>query len=110
MNVKSKAAELAGALKATVEYAELRQAKAAVDANRALRTELENLKKKQGPLYSGKLPEREARSRMAELDKAYGQLSGIPEFGRYLKAARKFNELLYETFRQINETLETSLP
>ena len=99
MNVRSKATELAGALKATAEFAELRQAKAAVDSNKALRTELENLKNRQASLYSGKLPAQEVKSRMTELDKAYGQLSGIPEFNRYLKAAKKFSELFHFVFR-----------
>lgn len=107
--MKSKTAELAGALKATAEFAELRQAKAAVDANRSLRVELENLKKRQAALYSGKLSEQAARSGMAELDRTVGQLSGIPEFNRYLKAAKKFSELMNETFKQINEALEASL-
>lgn len=109
MGLKNKAAELAEALKATPEFAGLRQAKAAIDRNRSLKSEVEDLKRRQTALYSGRLSQNEAESRMAELNKVFGELTGVPEFKDYLETSGKFNELLNETFRQINESIEAGL-
>ena len=109
MGLKNKASELAEALKATVEFAELKQAKAVIDRNRSLKSEVEGLKRKQTALYSGRISAKEAESRMAELDKAFKQLSGVPEFSRYMETSGKFNQLLNDTFREINESIEAGL-
>ena len=109
MGLKNKAVELADALKATVEFAELKQSKAVIDRNRSLKSEVEDLKRKQSTLYSGRISAKEAESRLVEIDKAFKQLSLIPEFNRYLETSGKFNELLNDTFKQINESIEAGL-
>ncbi len=109
MDLKSKASELAEALKATAEFAELKQAKEAVDRNRGLRSEIEALRRKQRALFSGRLSANEAESGMAELNRNFGQLTGIPEFDRYMEVSGRFNELLNRILRQINESVESGL-
>lgn len=109
MGLKNKAAELADALKASVEFAELKQAKAAIDRNRNLKNEVEDLKRKQTVVYSGRISAKEAESRIADINKIFGRLSEIPEFKRYMDTTVKFNEVLNETFRLINESIETGL-
>jgi cell fate (sporulation/competence/biofilm development) regulator YlbF (YheA/YmcA/DUF963 family) len=109
MGLKNKASELAEALKATVEFAELRQAKVVIDRNGSLKSEVEDLKRKQTALYSGRTSAKEAESRMTELNKAFGQLSAVPEFKKYMETSGKFNQLLQDTFKEINEAIEAGL-
>lgn len=109
MGLKNKAAELAEALKATVEFDELKQSKAVIERNRSLKSEVEDLKRKQTALYSGRISAKEAESRLAELDNAFRQLSHVPEFNRYMETSEKFNVLLNDTFRQISESIEAGL-
>jgi len=90
MGLKNKTDELAAALKATAEFAELKQAKSAIDRNRGLKSQFEDMKRRQTAFYSGRLSAKEAEAGLAELDKAFGQLSAIPEFSRYMEAAKKF--------------------
>lgn len=109
MGIREKATELAAELKRTREFAELKQAKAAVDGIPALRRELEQFNRKQNSLYTSKLSQTEADSKMGELNRTFAELSRNPEVSRYLKASRSFNDQLASVFNEINASLESEL-
>lgn len=109
MDLKSKELELARVLMATAEFIELKRAEAVIGKNPDLKKEVDLLKRKQMELYQGGGSAKEAEARLADLDRTFGQLSGIPEFSRYLKANSGFNKLLNETYRNINDILKAGL-
>lgn len=109
MAVNDKAKELAEAIKATAEFAELRQAKSVIDRDRNLKTGLDSFNKKQTELYNSKLPVKEMETRVAELNKNFGELAKIPEVDKYLKASKKFNDLVGKIYSSINNGIESGL-
>lgn len=109
MGLREKAVELAVELKRTADFAELKQAKAAIDRYPALRQELESFNKRQTSLYSSKMPASETASRLEQLGKKYEELSKVPEIGRYLKASKAFNTLLASALNEVNAAIEAEL-
>ncbi len=109
MGIREKAIELAMELKRTPDFAELREAKSAIDRVPALRQELEAFNKKQNSLYSSPLPSSEIASRMDQLGKKYAELSRVPEIDRYLRASKTFNNLLANALKEVNSSIEAEL-
>lgn len=109
MAVNDKAKELAEAIKATAEFAELRQAKSVIDRDRNLKTGLEAFNKKQTELYNSKLGVKEMEARVAELNKSFSELAKIPEVDKYIKASKKFNDLIGKVYSSINSAVESGL-
>ncbi|ACL77188.1 YlbF family regulator [Ruminiclostridium cellulolyticum] len=109
MNIGDKAKELTNAVMGTKEYIELKQAKSVIDKNKALRSKIEDFKKKEDSLYKGKLSSNDAQKRAAELNKIFENLNNIPEVSRFVNAEKSFNDMLQKIYRQVNDTLEASL-
>ena len=109
MRLDDKAIELVNVIKATAEFAELKQAKAAIDKNKALKSELEEFDKKQHQLLEMKIPAKEAEARTAELNKKFGSLSKIPEVEKYLDASRQVGNMLSKLYKIINDSIESEL-
>jgi cell fate (sporulation/competence/biofilm development) regulator YlbF (YheA/YmcA/DUF963 family) len=109
MGIREKAIELAMELKRTPDFAELKQAKTAIDRVPVLRQELEAFNKRQNSLYSSQLPFSEAASRIEQLGKKYAELSKVPEIDRYLKASKTFNILLANVLKEVNGSIEAEL-
>lgn len=109
MGFREKAVEMASELKRTAEFAELKQAKAAIDKYPVLRQELESFNKRQTALYSSKLSASETASRLEQLGKKYEELSKVPEIDRYLKTSKAFNTLLASALKEVNAAIEAEL-
>ena len=109
MGIREKAADLASELKRTSEFAELKQARAAVDKYPALKRELEGFGKKQAELYSSRLSPSEAASRLKQLEKSYAEMEKTPEIGRYLNATKAFNTMLSTVLKEIHTVIEAGL-
>ena len=109
MGLREKAVELAMELKRTADFAELKQAKIAIDRYPSLRRELEDFNKRQTVLYNSRLSASEAASRLEQLGKKYEELSNVNEINRYLKASKAFNTLLASALKEINAVIEAEL-
>jgi len=109
MRLNDKAIEFVNAIKATAEFAELKLAKATIDKNKALRSELEEFNKKQQQLLETKMSAKEAETRTAELNKKFGSLSKIPEVEKYLEASRQFGSMMSNVYKTINESIDSEL-
>ncbi|MCX7922603.1 MAG: YlbF family regulator [Clostridia bacterium] len=109
MGVTDKAKELAIIIMSTREFSELKQARSTIDKNRELKSKIEDFKKKEESLYSGKLPTNEAQQRAMELKSMFQSLSTIPEIDKFLKAEKDFNSMLQKVYKTIGDTLESTL-
>lgn len=109
MGINEKAMEFANIIKRTGEFAELMQAKTVIERNRALRNEVDQFNKQQLAVYSGKLSVKEAEARIAELNNKFGNLSKIPEVDSFLKASKRFNDMMVKVYKIMNESIETDL-
>ncbi len=109
MGLREKAVELASELIRTGDFAELKQAKAAIDRYPALRRELESFNKRQVALYSSKLSASETAARLEQLGEKYEELAKVPEIGRYLEASKAFNTLLAGALKEVNASVEAEL-
>ena len=74
-----------------------------------IKRELEEFNLSQKQLYSGRLSNKEAESRVTQLNAKLKDLSRIPEVNKYMNAAKNFDQLMIRIYNDINETLERSL-
>lgn len=109
MGLSEKAMELAAELKKTPDFAELKQAKAAIDKFPSIRQELEVFNKRQTALYSSKMTASEVAIGLEQLGKKHEELSRVPEIGRYLKASKAFNTRLASVLGEVNAAIEQGL-
>lgn len=109
MSLNQKAKELTDEIKSTVEFLELKQAKALIEKDKSLKRELEGFNRKQEELYSSKITETEFKTRVEELNKKLSELSGIREVDIYLKASKRFNDMMAKVYKYINESIEADV-
>lgn len=109
MSLNERAKGLAEDLKATKEFIELKQAKIEIGKDKTLKSEVEGFNKQQAVLFSGKLSAKEAEAKTEELNKKFGSLSKIPEVDRYIKASRKFNEMMENVYKSISDSIDREL-
>lgn len=109
MGVNDKAKELAAAIMGIREFSELKQAKNNIDKNRELKSKIEDFKRKEEALYTGKFSANETQLRTLELRKVFESLSVIPEVDNFLKAEKGFNNALQKVYKTIDDTLEFNL-
>lgn len=100
---------LIDALKATPEFATLKQYKEIIDKNGSLRNKLLEFNKKQMDLYNGKISSKESELRVYELEENYRDLSKIKEIGDYLKASKQFYDKMGTAFKLINDSIEKDI-
>lgn len=106
MSINDIVSNLAEAIKATPEFAKLKQANSILQSNAKLKKELDDFNQKQKILYSSKISANEAESRVRELNSAYDSLSKIPEFSRYLSASKEFNEKMNKIYNILGDLLD----
>lgn len=100
---------LINAIKATPEYASLKQYKAIIDKNDSLRGKLIEFSKKQTNLYSGKISGKEADLMARELEENYRDISKINEVAEFLKASKQFNDIMFTVYKSINDSIEKDI-
>jgi cell fate (sporulation/competence/biofilm development) regulator YlbF (YheA/YmcA/DUF963 family) len=100
---------LVEAIKTSPEFSRLKQAKSVISKNPNLKREIEEFTLSQKQLFSGKLPVKEAESRIKQLDTKLESLSKIPEVRNYLEALNALNQMMAKINYSINEFLEKSL-
>jgi len=109
MSINDVLPKLVEAIKSSPEFTGLKQAKAAISKMPDLKREIDELDLGQKQLYSGKLSNKEAESRVVQLNAKFKDLSRIPEVSKYMNAAKNLDQLMIRIYNDINETLEKSL-
>ena len=109
MGLNDKAKEFIDSVKATPEFAELRQSRSVIEKNRVLKNRVDDFSKHQMELYASKISPREVEARMAELNKKFEDLSKIPEVDKFLKASKQFNDMMSKVYKSMNDSLEAEL-
>ncbi len=97
------------AIKSTREFNQLMQAKKYIEGNRSLRNNVFELNRRLEEIYSSNKSENIIEAKIAELNTQFGSLLKIPEVDKFLKAHKNFNELMFNTFKSINDAIETDL-
>jgi len=96
-------------IKSSPEFSRLKQANAVISKNPDLKRELGEFNSSQKQLFSGKLPAKEAESRIKQLDIKLENLSKIPEVKNYLNALNSLNRMMENINNNLNEYLQKSL-
>ena len=109
MNPTQKATELAKTIIETREFADFREAKRRVDRNKHLKSYIDDYIKKQGEIYSVKVPPNELQAKVTKLNQTYREMAQIPEIGEFLAASKYFNDMMCRTYRDIWYIIERNL-
>jgi cell fate (sporulation/competence/biofilm development) regulator YlbF (YheA/YmcA/DUF963 family) len=109
MSINDVLPKLIEAIKSSPEFSGVKQAKAAISKMPGLKKQLEEFDLSQKQLYSGKLSNKEAESRVIQLNAKFTDLSRIPEVSNYVNAVKNLDHLMKRIYNDINETLEKSL-
>lgn len=89
----------------TREFMELREARSNIDRYPQLKQEVEAFQKKQMDIMSRANSPQEAEQMLMKLTNEFKNLSQYPEVNRLIKAGEKFNEMLLNIYKEINDTL-----
>ncbi|MDP4094667.1 MAG: YlbF family regulator [Bacillota bacterium] len=108
MGMNEKISELAAGIMASAEYKNLKQSKLLIDRDTNMKREASELAKKQEALFKSS-PGREMENRTAEVNQKYNELCRIPEFDRYFKASKQFNELLSRVYKAVGDIIEADM-
>lgn len=109
MGLNEKSREFVEAIKGTREYMELIQAKANIEKNASLKSEVVEFNKRQMEIFSGKLSVKEAENRMSELNNKFGNLSKMPEVDSFVKTSKKFSDMMTRVYKSMNDSIEAEL-
>ncbi len=109
MSVNEKAKEFAQALRETKEYIELKKARKSIDTNRAVKSKIDQFRKREQALYSQKKSGKDIKAEADELGKMYENLSRIPEVENFLKAEKGFNDVLAKAYKAVNDSIEAGM-
>jgi len=96
------------AIKSSREFSELKQAKGVIDRTPGIKAQVDEFNRKQLEVFGTKDP-KEAEAKASELNKKFSMLSRIPEVERFLKASKKFNELMLKINQRISESIQSEL-
>lgn len=109
MGLNEKAKEFIDAIKQTREFIELKQARANIDRNKSLKSQVDEFTKIQMELFSSNKPSKETETRVTELNNKFQTLSKIAEVDRFLKAGKTFNDMMLRTYKSISDSIEKEL-
>ena len=109
MGIQESMRGLCESVQVSPEFSKLKQAKAVIARNPALKKEMDEFNAVQKRLYSGNIPASEAEATAKRLDAKYESLSKMAEVQSYLQALEDFNRLMAKIYSGIGEALEKNL-
>lgn len=110
MSISLKASELAREILQSNEHRELIQAKQVIDRNRDYQNRIKEFKGKQFDFQMSLAPNRQPdKMKMDNIKKHYDELIKNADLKRYFDAEQRFNQVVAEAFKVINDKIENSL-
>ncbi|MDP4180428.1 MAG: YlbF family regulator [Bacillota bacterium] len=109
MNINDIANNLAAAIKSSNEYISLKQAKKVIDTNLELKKKVTEFKQKEQTIITSGMSRKDVEIKLAELNKAFEELSKIPEINNYLMLERQLSITLQNAFTVIKDSIDRDL-
>lgn len=109
MGIYDSANNFVNALKSTKEFNDLIQSKNIIERNSSLKSEVNEFKKKLSEIYSTSKSAREIEAKVSDLNRQSGNLFKIPDVDRFIKASKTFDEMMFNVYKSINDSIEAEL-
>ena len=109
MNPNEAARQLADALAATPEFAQLKNTRRTIAGNRQFASQLSAFEQKQKQAYTGNLSQAQTQQLMNQLTSDYNSLYAIPEMKQYFDAGEKLNHLVGSALEAVTARVDTLL-